>query len=481
MTLYTRLRGDWPFAAARAPIFYGWVIALMSTLGFLMSIPGQTMGMAVFADAFIDATGLSRTQLSTAYLLGTLGSAALLTRAGRWYDRFGARILIIGGQPRSGRDARLFEPGRPDYECARRGVVDRAGLRRLRADGRRLLRRAVFRPGRAHQRQPQRAPRVVRAPPRLRLRPARRVRLPRFFHRAAPDCAAHGRKRLARRAVVDGGHRRCRIYAAGGTDDPRSSGALRAGTGRRRHRHRARAAGRGSRRLHARPGAAYTRVLDLRAIPVHPCPVRHRGDVSHRGNLRSRGPQPRGSLCLLHSAGRGVAHRQPLGIDAGGSHAPETAARHHALRLHHRRRRSRQPRARIRLLSVDPRLRIGGRTVGRPVQSRVHPPVWRATPGRNQRTEHEPYRHRECHRSGILQPRARCVRHFQRRGLRLHCRSRRAAGRRGRGCLSRGIASHPTAPDRANRRSGSARRDLRADRSYCASVLRRRDPDPNRA
>ena len=60
-----------------------------------MSIPGQTMGMAVFADAFIDATGLTRTQLSTAYLVGTLGSAFLLTRAGRWYDRVGARMMLV--------------------------------------------------------------------------------------------------------------------------------------------------------------------------------------------------------------------------------------------------------------------------------------------------------------------------------------------------------------------------------------------------
>ena len=61
-----------------------------------MSIPGQTMGMAVFADAFIESTGLSRTQLSTAYLFGTLGSSFLLTRAGRWYDQVGARTMLVG-------------------------------------------------------------------------------------------------------------------------------------------------------------------------------------------------------------------------------------------------------------------------------------------------------------------------------------------------------------------------------------------------
>ena len=94
--LNSRLRKDWPFPAGKSPIFYGWTIALVSTLGFLASIPGQTMGMAVFADDFIREFGLSRTELSTAYLFGTVGSALLLTRAGRWYDRFGARILLVG-------------------------------------------------------------------------------------------------------------------------------------------------------------------------------------------------------------------------------------------------------------------------------------------------------------------------------------------------------------------------------------------------
>ncbi|MCB1692855.1 MAG: MFS transporter [Pseudomonadales bacterium] len=67
-----------------------------STLGFLFSVPGQTMGMAVFTDPFIDALGLSRTQLSMAYLVGTVSSALFLTQAGRWYDRLGGRIMIAG-------------------------------------------------------------------------------------------------------------------------------------------------------------------------------------------------------------------------------------------------------------------------------------------------------------------------------------------------------------------------------------------------
>jgi OFA family oxalate/formate antiporter-like MFS transporter len=86
----------WPFDARKTPFFYGWVIWLFSTLGFLMSVPGQTMGMAVFTDPFMAAFDLSRTQLSFAYLCGTIGSAFFLTRAGRLYDRVGARLMVVG-------------------------------------------------------------------------------------------------------------------------------------------------------------------------------------------------------------------------------------------------------------------------------------------------------------------------------------------------------------------------------------------------
>lgn len=91
-----RLFPRWPFDVQKTPFFYGWVIWLFSTLGFLMSVPGQTMGMAVFTDPFMAAFDLSRTQLSFAYLCGTIGSAFFLTRAGRLYDRIGARLMVVG-------------------------------------------------------------------------------------------------------------------------------------------------------------------------------------------------------------------------------------------------------------------------------------------------------------------------------------------------------------------------------------------------
>lgn len=91
---HTLISVNWPFNPKKAPFFYGWVVWLFSTLGFLCSIPGQTMGMAVFTDPFIEVLGLTRTELSLAYLFGTMGSSLFLTQAGRWFDRFGGRVMI---------------------------------------------------------------------------------------------------------------------------------------------------------------------------------------------------------------------------------------------------------------------------------------------------------------------------------------------------------------------------------------------------
>jgi len=87
---------DWPnipFAPARVPLYYGWVVLILGSVGFVMSSPGQTVGVSVFTDFLIQALGLSRVDLSLAYLIGTAASALLLSSAGRVYDRFGARVV----------------------------------------------------------------------------------------------------------------------------------------------------------------------------------------------------------------------------------------------------------------------------------------------------------------------------------------------------------------------------------------------------
>ena len=93
--LKTAFDPNFPFSPKRFPFFYGWIIAVFTTVGTLFSIPGQTAGVSVFTDPVIAATGLSRVQLSSAYLIGTLGSGFLLPLGGRLIDRFGARLTVI--------------------------------------------------------------------------------------------------------------------------------------------------------------------------------------------------------------------------------------------------------------------------------------------------------------------------------------------------------------------------------------------------
>lgn len=89
------MRADFPFRPAAFPFFYGWVILGAATLGIIMSVPGQTMGVSVFTDSLIEATGLSRLAISNAYLLGTLASGLLLPLGGSLVDRFGVRRGVV--------------------------------------------------------------------------------------------------------------------------------------------------------------------------------------------------------------------------------------------------------------------------------------------------------------------------------------------------------------------------------------------------
>src|SRR5690554_8128903 len=68
----------------------------MGTLGAWASLPGQTVGVSTFTDPVKDALGLSRDQFSIAYMLGTILSSLLISRAGRWFARYGARAVAAG-------------------------------------------------------------------------------------------------------------------------------------------------------------------------------------------------------------------------------------------------------------------------------------------------------------------------------------------------------------------------------------------------
>lgn len=79
----------------RWPFFYGWVILFAGGIGVVMSAPGQTIGVSAFTDSLIEALTLTRDELSLAYMGGTMVSAILLTKAGQFFDRFGAMKTAI--------------------------------------------------------------------------------------------------------------------------------------------------------------------------------------------------------------------------------------------------------------------------------------------------------------------------------------------------------------------------------------------------
>lgn len=61
-----------------------------------MTFPGQTAGLSPFTDPLIRDLHLSRTEISTSYLIGTLLGAVAQPAFGRAMDRWGARRVAVG-------------------------------------------------------------------------------------------------------------------------------------------------------------------------------------------------------------------------------------------------------------------------------------------------------------------------------------------------------------------------------------------------
>lgn len=78
--------------------FYGWHIVAYSTIALAATGPGQTAGVSVFIDPVIAELNVSRSAISTAYLIGTLTGALAMPWVGRALDRFGIRrtMAVIG-------------------------------------------------------------------------------------------------------------------------------------------------------------------------------------------------------------------------------------------------------------------------------------------------------------------------------------------------------------------------------------------------
>ncbi|MGP4081254.1 MFS transporter [Pseudalkalibacillus sp. R45] len=86
------------YIQSRFPFFYGWIIVFIGGMGLFFSGPGQTYGVSVFIDSYIEEFEWSRSLVSGIYSGATLLSGALLFLMGRAVDRFGQRrmSLVIG-------------------------------------------------------------------------------------------------------------------------------------------------------------------------------------------------------------------------------------------------------------------------------------------------------------------------------------------------------------------------------------------------
>ncbi|SFD76479.1 MFS transporter [Streptomyces aidingensis] len=69
-------------------------MVVFSTVALALTAPGQTIGVSVMIDPLIADLGIGRTEISTAYLIGTLTGACAMPLVGRAIDRYGPRRVM---------------------------------------------------------------------------------------------------------------------------------------------------------------------------------------------------------------------------------------------------------------------------------------------------------------------------------------------------------------------------------------------------
>ncbi|MEO1128410.1 MAG: MFS transporter [Planctomycetota bacterium] len=75
-------------------LHYGHVMLGVSTMGFLCTLPGQTIVISQFNNVLRETLGLSAAGLSQLYMIATMLAALPLTLVGRFSDRFGTRLAM---------------------------------------------------------------------------------------------------------------------------------------------------------------------------------------------------------------------------------------------------------------------------------------------------------------------------------------------------------------------------------------------------
>jgi MFS family permease len=91
----TNIQARKHWLSKRLPFYYGWVIVPISILGTLSTSPGQTFMVSVFNPSFRETLNLSLSQLTGAYMAGTILAAVPQSYVGVWMDRLGIRRMLI--------------------------------------------------------------------------------------------------------------------------------------------------------------------------------------------------------------------------------------------------------------------------------------------------------------------------------------------------------------------------------------------------
>jgi MFS family permease len=80
--------------AARLPFYYGWVMLPIAMLTQAATSPGQTFGISIFNPSFLETLQISLSQLTGAYMTGTLLAAVPQPYFGALMDRYGIRRMM---------------------------------------------------------------------------------------------------------------------------------------------------------------------------------------------------------------------------------------------------------------------------------------------------------------------------------------------------------------------------------------------------
>jgi MFS family permease len=75
--------------------FLGWRMVIIAIIAGSLTGPGQTVGVSVFVDYFVDDLGLTQTSVSFAYLIGTLLGATAMPLIGQRIDEYGVRKAML--------------------------------------------------------------------------------------------------------------------------------------------------------------------------------------------------------------------------------------------------------------------------------------------------------------------------------------------------------------------------------------------------